>query len=969
MDASSDTSTEFGDPTNEILSGSDFPAGNDCLFSTSNLENTSKVESPFKTTGEHSSPIKEDNIGDIQPKLQQVTSVSNSIISKGILKPATRNTFTGDPSSFSILEDLNNRNTFLNSSNISLNCSNNSVFNIISADSNDNSLRARIMRSNTDPEYYHHPGSMTPGGNLENGTHSTLTKSYSQNDALLRTPINVFPTVKISGNNGYDWATTEGADVKLCLYLKEKFTSSRDDLTMNPSFGCSGIAMNFGRSLDKPSSLSCRDSEIKSTPDSKDRLQASHGYADIQNVDIGLANNINHVRGNRTKLKTVFDCDLAFLNDGCMPSIIPEISFQSAPINFNGLPNIQRSPSDTETDLDDLIRGRQQLNLDKSLRKFRRKSLNFKAIKMRQIGNNKGCSNSINDMDLQSLKNDESLSSADEIIQRHLDTSNVSSDLLSPGIESKYSTSSTYRIKKRTLNQRRSSNSQQHNLSTHSMVTNSSHDNSSHDPLDCDHLMNISANSNISNEVVGLTNCINDSSMDHMNMSNDSIIALNVTSSINDIHGGLAVDIRDLDDQSPTMNYLTTVYEFNELTFQVNLIGGTYQSCFQDNYPVIAPPSNTDPRINFVKSKHDNNGLELKVYIPSKKLHQSIHLPSTWTWMKANPVGVVLFADRPSPNVHAVGYFLLKHPNDWWEINHKAHMKRNSLQSSSLPSISNRQSQTDHAERLITNAGFVSPILNESFPSKSYIFNSDAVPETIDDYIVMSDMPQTNLRSSDASFVTAWSGSGGKQNSTGRRASACRVSSAMLGSCPELYDDFERNAENNVKCADWNNLGVISFVLEFLMDFNVSSSINNTSFQAQPTATSKASSTSGRSNRRNISTNSLQFSSLRLESSGKSVDPWFLVSKVWALASYRQVAKFKSNPTNILMFSSNQWTNFLSKFNYGKYLSEGACKKVYCIQDLTLPANIDSSQSDSSRGKYRIALITTTLVADFYYFN
>ena len=57
-----------------------------------------------------------------------------------------------------------------------------------------------------------------------------------------------------------------------------------------------------------------------------------------------------------------------------------------------------------------------------------------------------------------------------------------------------------------------------------------------------------------------------------------------------------------------------------------------------------------------------------------------------------------------------------------------------------------------------------------------------------------------------------------------------------------------------------------------------------------------------------------------------------LVSKAWALGSYRLLARHLSRAENCPALDYQEWSSFVRRNAYGKFLSQGACKDVYCVQ-------------------------------------
>lgn len=117
------------------------------------------------------------------------------------------------------------------------------------------------------------------------------------------------------------------------------------------------------------------------------------------------------------------------------------------------------------------------------------------------------------------------------------------------------------------------------------------------------------------------------------------------------------------------------------------------------------------------------------------------------------------------------------------------------------------------------------------------------------------------------------------------------------------YDFSEIAAALYATNIDWSQSSIITYVLEFLVVDN-----------------SQISMTGGRR------TKTQKFI-------GDDSKSYRLVSKAWALASYRLLARHMSNFSNCQTFTWTNWARFVKSYGRGFFLSQGACKSVYCIQD------------------------------------
>ena len=102
--------------------------------------------------------------------------------------------------------------------------------------------------------------------------------------------------------------------------------------------------------------------------------------------------------------------------------------------------------------------------------------------------------------------------------------------------------------------------------------------------------------------------------------------------------------------------------------------------------------------------------------------------------------------------------------------------------------------------------------------------------------------------------------------------------------------------------ADWNDASMIAYVLQFLVD-------------SGPGA--------GSAVRRTRNKKAEQEDAMNYR----------LVSRAWALASYRLLARQLAHSESSPVFPWPRWAKFVSKFSWGRFLSSGACKQVYCVQN------------------------------------
>ena len=132
-------------------------------------------------------------------------------------------------------------------------------------------------------------------------------------------------------------------------------------------------------------------------------------------------------------------------------------------------------------------------------------------------------------------------------------------------------------------------------------------------------------------------------------------------------------DIDDNEIHNLTVNKLQDIHEYtndkndhkiNEFNFKGVVIGGTYQHCFDENLPLIAPPLKKDKRVTGVNITK-NNQLEIKLYIPNDETVKIINLGTSWIWMNTSPDGFLVSKNSFTSKKKLICYYLQRHPIDW----------------------------------------------------------------------------------------------------------------------------------------------------------------------------------------------------------------------------------------------------------------------------------------------------------------
>ena len=106
------------------------------------------------------------------------------------------------------------------------------------------------------------------------------------------------------------------------------------------------------------------------------------------------------------------------------------------------------------------------------------------------------------------------------------------------------------------------------------------------------------------------------------------------------------------------------VGHLSESNFKGIVIGGTYQHCFENSAPVIAPPCGMEKRVigvNFAASDH----LELRLYLPKDEETKVISLGADWHWINTSPNGYLVSKGLFSSKKKLVCYYLPRHPIEW----------------------------------------------------------------------------------------------------------------------------------------------------------------------------------------------------------------------------------------------------------------------------------------------------------------
>ena len=123
----------------------------------------------------------------------------------------------------------------------------------------------------------------------------------------------------------------------------------------------------------------------------------------------------------------------------------------------------------------------------------------------------------------------------------------------------------------------------------------------------------IALNNNYNNNNNNSNNDIHNNEKNDNNDDNNDVINMKINVNVNSVYSMADSDQHENKDK------------INELNFKGIVIGGTYQHCFEDDSPLIAPPLKMDKRVTGI-SITNMNELELKLYLPKDDTTKIINL-------------------------------------------------------------------------------------------------------------------------------------------------------------------------------------------------------------------------------------------------------------------------------------------------------------------------------------------------------
>lgn len=425
-------------------------------------------------------------------------------------------------------------------------------------------------------------------------------------------------------------------------------------------------------------------------------------------------------------------------------------------------------------------------------------------------------------------------------------------------------------------------------------------------------------------------------------------------------------------------------------SFRGVVVGGIYQQCFDGPTPVVAPPLASATRVTGVLiTSHDS--LELRLNCPSQSDIKTVDLGQAWRWMRTSPEGYLVFQQEislPMPrgcrggDGTSVCYYLPRHPFDWAEdCEENSAYNQHVLQAQDRSGYSHSANSPHSIDHSFTSNSSVNSSAHKhphSSRGETPIMDSaGATPNvenlTFGEYVCHGDDSRTHERGERIRPQVSWADSGLATNvrNTGGVLDAMLANATMHspravggpgGEVPlssmdtpgHHYDqqDYYRNlhgisgeghvsmdesidhsdyaAELDVKMvlytdsANWNNAGIVSYVLQFLLgdDGQV---VGDTS-DAVGRRNTSSECTTHRTRRNTRRTRNM-------ESAREDATSYRLVSKSWALGSFRLLARHLSHAENSPALPWSRWAKFVSRYSWGRFLASGACKNVYCVQN------------------------------------
>ena len=342
----------------------------------------------------------------------------------------------------------------------------------------------------------------------------------------------------------------------------------------------------------------------------------------------------------------------------------------------------------------------------------------------------------------------------------------------------------------------------------------------------------------------------------------------------------------------------------NELNFKGIVVGGVYQQCFDNAFPLVAAPSGSDKRAIDVTILEDN-ALLLSLYLPTEKKTKEVNLGTKWLWMRCSPTGYLAFCTAVVPYEKNICYFLPKHPDDWKSQTAAAKSRASIAAASGLSGRGRRFSIVPQHE--------FNPRPRLQSPSVRLHTNSLEIEldcQAMEDFEMMEDIAPG---SPDAGAFGAMHMHSDDDLNLSMQQNDPDVDALDMTSL-DLQETVSALSEH------WCNAQLLSMVFDFLID-DAALFTTMAALQAKPVTSNR------RSQRKETAQDSTILAAML------QLQACQTVNKTWALATYMVVAKRKSSLDlgAMMSFDFARFGKFAKKFQAGAYLSEGVCKNVYCI--------------------------------------
>jgi hypothetical protein len=253
---------------------------------------------------------------------------------------------------------------------------------------------------------------------------------------------------------------------------------------------------------------------------------------------------------------------------------------------------------------------------------------------------------------------------------------------------------------------------------------------------------------------------------------------LSLSSNISDtefmIMGDVSLSMSVSEPEATMVNYFIMIerqrsrsVKLSTANFKGVVIGGTYQNCFENGMPVVAPPSSSEKRA--VALRLCEEGLELDMYIAKDMGMRPIKLGSHWCSMRTSPDGYLVFKETVETKKF-VCYYLPRDPLDWLR--------------------GDRKSSTPKKVKFLHD-------MNEEA-----LLDEEAAGD-----IYRSEMECSGISEDDPS----------REEEEHEDDMSTDATDNMSSSVSLQHDSYDVELEEARTVVDWNRSSIVSLVLEFLM--------------------------------------------------------------------------------------------------------------------------------------------------------